>query len=84
MIDAVVRQAVEEAIGFLAPGDEFTCSIDEHAITFIRVRTSAKSATDRRYVVICIDCRAALELDAEHRRAFMAAHRHTHEGAQTT
>lgn len=81
MIDAVVRQSVEEAIGFLTPGDEYTCSIDEHVITFVRVRTSAKSAIDRRYVVICIDCRAALELDVEHRRAFLAAHRHTSEGA---
>lgn len=72
MIDGVIRKAIEEAIRFLGPGSSYTCEIDGHVFVFVRT-----SSQQPRYVVICTDCRAALELDADHRRAFLVAHRHT-------
>lgn len=76
MIDAIVKDAICQALVFLSPGSSHEAVINEHRVVWIKRRD------DGAYAVACLTCNCVLS-DREQfgrpqgiRGAFMDAHRH--------
>ena len=72
MIDAIVKQAIEEALRFLQPGDSYRCEVNNHTMLAIALRGGLKVGG---YLVACETCNALIQSDT--RLAFLAIHQHT-------
>ncbi len=78
MIDAVVKNAIEEALRFLRPGDDYQCVVNTHSIIVIALGSGGPGGRSvAGFLVACDTCRALVHANAPRGKAFLAIHAHT-------